>query len=190
MREDAEAAGIHTLRVEAPEGRPLPALLAPQLRLALLRLSTNAKAKALAQRALRGLAGFAKTLKVKFGDIEVGIDLEPEPGLADNGDLEHDLHALLEFVGAAVKQAGTALVLFIDEIQYVEEEQLAALITALHMTSQSRLPLMPVGAALPQLRGQMGRAKSYAERLFDFPFIGPLVARRGVSRGSRELLSA
>jgi hypothetical protein len=189
MREDAEAVGIHTIRVEAPEGRSLPALLAPQLRLALLRLSMNAKAKALAQRALRGLAGFAKALKVKFGDIEVGVDLEPEPGLADNGDLEHDLPALLEVVGAAAKQAGTALVLFIDEIQYVEEEQLGALITALHRTAQSRLPIMLVGAGLPQLRGQMGRAKSYAERLFDFPFIGPLVdadARAAISKPVHE----
>lgn len=174
MREDAESAGIHTLRIEAPEGRSLPALIAPQLRLSLLRLSKDAKAKALATRALRGLAGFAKALKVKFGDIEVGLDFDPEPGLADNGDLEHDLQALLEAVGAAAKAAGTALVLFIDELQYVEEDQLAALVTALHRTAQQRLPVMLVGAGLPQLRGQMGRAKSYAERLFDFPFIGPL----------------
>jgi AAA ATPase-like protein len=189
MREDAEAAGIQTIRVEAPEGRSLPALLAPQLRIALLRLSANAKAKSLAQRGLRGLAGFAKALKVKYGDIEVGLDLEPEPGLADNGDLEHDLQALLEVVGAAAKQAGTALVLFIDEMQYVEEEQLAALITALHRTAQSRLPVMLVGAGLPQLRGQMGRAKSYAERLFDFPFIGPLAdadARAAISKPVHE----
>src|SRR6516165_3939507 len=68
MREDAEAAGLHTLRVEAPESRSLPAILAPQLRLALLRLSRNANAKDLAQRALRALAGFAKALKVKYSD--------------------------------------------------------------------------------------------------------------------------
>jgi hypothetical protein len=189
MREDAEAAGIHTIRIEAPEGRSLPALLAPQLRLALLRLSANAKAKKLALRALRRLAGFAKALKVKFGDIEVGLDLEPEPGLADNGDLEHDLQALLELIGAAAKQAGTALVLFIDEIQYVEQEQLAALITALHRTAQSRLPIMLVGAGLPQLRGQMRRAKSYAEWRFDFPSIGRLVdadARAAISKPVHE----
>jgi hypothetical protein len=174
MREDAEAAGIQTVRVEAPEGRSLPALLAPQLRLALLRLSKNERAKKLAVRALRGLAGFAKALKVKYQDIEVGLDFDPEPGLADNGDLEHDLQALLEAVGAAAKEAGTALVLFIDELQYVEEEQLAALITALHRTAQRRLPVVLLGAGLPQLRGQTGRAKSYAERMFDFPEIGPL----------------
>lgn len=174
MREDAEAADLQTVRIEAPENRSLPALLAPQLRLALLRLSRNARAKDLATRALRGLAGFAKALKVKYQDIEVGVDFDPEPGLADNGDLEHDLQALLEVVGEAAQKAGTALVLFIDELQYVEEDQLAALITALHRTAQRRLPVVLVGAGLPQLPGQMGRAKSYAERLFDFPEIGPL----------------
>ena len=64
--------------------------------------------------------------------------------------------------------------LFIDELQYVEEPQMAALIAALHRCSQERLPVTIVGAGLPQLRGRMGEAKSYAERLFDFPEIGPL----------------
>ena len=174
MRDDAEEAGIHTMRIEAPENRSLPALVAPQLRQALLRLSRNAQAKELAQRALKGLAGFAKALKFKYADIEVGFDFDPEPGLADNGDLENDLQALLEAAGAAAQTAGTALVLFIDELQYVPEDELAALITALHRCAQRRLPLVLVGAGLPQLRGRMGRAKSYAERLFDFPEIGPL----------------
>jgi len=111
---------------------------------------------------------------MKFHDIEVGLDFEPEPGLADNGNLEHDLQALLEAAGAAAKEADTALVMFIDELQYVEEEELAALITALYRCVQRRLPVTLVGAGLPQLRGRMGRAKSYAERLFDFPEIGAL----------------
>jgi hypothetical protein len=174
MRDDAEAAGIHTIRIEAPEGRSLPALLAPQLRVALLRLSRNEKAKDLARRGLKALAGFASALKVKYEDIEVGLDFEPEPGLADNADLEHDLQELLEAVGAAAQKAGTALIMFVDELQYVPEEQLAALITALHRVTQRRLPLALVGAGLPQLRGRMGKAKSYAERLFDFPGVGAL----------------
>jgi Cdc6-like AAA superfamily ATPase len=174
MREDAEASAIETMRVEAPENRSLPSILAPQLRQALLRLSRNAHAKELATRALRGLAGFAKALKVKFHDIEVGFDFEPEPGLADNGDLEHDLQALLEATGEAAKSGGAALAMFVDELQYVEEEQLAALITALHRTAQRSLPVILVGAGLPQLPGRMGRAKSYAERLFDFPQVGAL----------------
>jgi hypothetical protein len=174
IRQDAEAEGIHTLRIEAPEGRSLPALLAPQLRQALLRLSQIATARDYAIRGLRALAGFAGKLKVSFGDIEVGIDYEPEPGLADNGDLEHDLQALFEQVGQAAKSAGTALALFVDELQYVAEPELAALITAMHRTEQRQLPVVLVGAGLPQLRGRMGNARSYAERLFDFPEIGPL----------------
>lgn len=174
MCEDARATGIQVVRLEAPEGRSLPALVAPQLRVALLALSRIAKAKQLAERGLRALAGFAKALKVKFGDIEVGLDLEPEAGLADNGDLEEDLPALLETVGAAAQAAGTAVVLFVDELQYVPEEQLAVLIAALHRCAQRRIPITMVGAGLPQLRGQTGRAKSYAERLFDFPVVGAL----------------
>lgn len=180
MRSDAENVGIQTIRIEAPENRSLPAIIAPELRLSLLKLSRNEKVKLLAQRGLKALAGFAKSLKLKYNDIEVGIDLDPEPGLADNGDLEHDLQALLETAGIAVQKAGTALVIFLDELQYVKEDELAALITALHRAAQRRLPVVLVGAGLPQLRGLMGRAKSYAERLFDFPELGhlPLDAAR------------
>lgn len=190
MRNDAEAAGIYTVRIEAPEGRSLPAILAPQLRLALLRLSKIDKARELATRALRGLAGFAKALKVKFNDIEVGFDFDPEPGLADNGDLELDLAMLLEAVGRAAKQAENALVIFIDELQYVDEDELAALIAALHRCSQQKLPVCVVGAGLPQLRGRAGNAKSYAERLFDYPEIGPLpvlAAKQALEKPAADL---
>lgn len=176
MREDARANGVQTIRIESPEGRSLPALLAPQLRQALLALSRNLRARDLAQRGLRALAGFAKSLKLKYEDIEVGLDFDPEPGLADNGDLEHDLQALLETAGQAAASADTALAMFIDELQYVKEDELAALITAMHRCAQQRLPIVLVGAGLPQLPGRMGRAKSYAERLFDFPEVGPLNA--------------
>jgi AAA ATPase domain len=174
MRNDVEKSGVHTIRIEAPESRSLPALLAPQLRLALLRLSRIGAAKDVAIRGLRALTGFASKLKITYSDIEVGLDYESEPGLADNGDLEGDLTALLEQVGIAAREANTVLVIFIDELQYVPEIQMAALISALHRCAQSQLPLTVVGAGLPQLRGQMGDAKSYAERLFDFPETGPL----------------
>jgi len=174
MREDAESVGIHTVRIEAPEGRSLPAMIAPQLRAALLRLSRHERAAERAKRALRALAGFASSLKVAYQDIEVGLDYEPERGLADNGDLESDLQALLETTGAAAREAQTALALFVDELQYVGEVELAALIVALHRAAQAREPVVLVGAGLPQLRGRMGRAKSYAERLFDFTEVGPL----------------
>jgi hypothetical protein len=189
MQDDVEGLGIHTLRIEAPEDRSLPAILAPQLRQALLRMSRNEKARDLAHRALRALAGFARALKMKYEDIEVGLDFDPEPGLADNGDLEHDLQALLESAGNAAVSINTALAIFVDELQYVPEDELAALITALHRTAQRQLPIVLVGAGLPQLRGRMGRAKSYAERLFDFPEIGSLpldAARLAIEKPIRD----
>ena len=190
MRKDAEATGIHSLRIEAPEDRSLPAMLAPELRLALLRLSRSARAKHKAERALRALAGFARATKVKYKDLEVGFDLEAEPGLADNGDLEHDLQALLEAAGEAAQAEETALVMFVDELQYVAEDELASLITALHRLAQQQLPVTLVGAGLPQLRTLTGRAKSYAERLFDFPQVGPLTpeaARYAIDKPVRDV---
>ena len=163
IRDDAEATGIFTLRIEAPENRSLPSMLAPQLRLALLKLSQRERAKELAQRALRGLAGFAKSLKFKYQDIEVGLDFDPEPGLADNGDLEADLSDLIEVVAAAAKAEESCVAIFLDELQYVPEDEMAALITALHRAAQRQLPVTMIGAGLPQIRGRMGKAKSYAE---------------------------
>lgn len=174
MQADSTQEKLRSFMVEAPEGRSLPSILAPKLRQVLLDLSRIERIKSLASRGLRALAGFTKALRIKYGDIEVGLDEEPEPGLADNGILEDDLQALLLTIGQACSEGGLALAIFVDELQYVPEKQLSALITSLHRTAQLRLPLVLVGAGLPQLRGQMGKAKSYAERLFDFPEVGPL----------------
>ncbi len=167
IRQDAEARGLHAVRIEAPEGRSLPALLAAPLRALLLKLDRLESAKLGARKALRALASFAK-LKVSYSDIEVTLDVEPEKGVADSGDLEVDLTELLMAVGEAARERDTAVILAIDEIQYVREAEMAALIAALHGVAQAQLPVAMVAAGLPQLLGQMGRAKSYAERLFEF----------------------
>ena len=160
--------GITPVNIEAPEDRSLPSILIPALRSALLRLSRKEAVKAKMSSALRALGSFAKAFKVKYSDVEFSVDMASEAGVADSGDLEGDLTDLLMAVGEAAKEADTAVVLFIDELQYIPEEQLAALISALHRTSQSQLPITLVAAGLPQLVGQTGRAKSYAERLFEF----------------------
>ena len=182
LRLDADAEGICTVRSETPENRSLPAVLAPQLRLALLHLNRTEAAKDAVLKGLRALAGFARGLKVKYHDLEVGLDAIPEPGLADNGDLEIDLTALLEQTGRAAQSANTAVVLFIDELQYVQQDQFAALIAALHRCAQGKLPVTIVGAGLPQLRALAGEAKSYAERLFEFATIGPLSTEKAAGQ--------
>ncbi len=174
IRLDAEARGIASVRMEAPEERSLPALLVPALRSALLRLSRGEALRDNLLRGMRALASFTKALKVKYQDIEFSIEADPEIGLADSSDLDTDLADLLEALGRAAGERATALVLFLDELQYVPEDQLAALIAALHSTSQQQLPITMVAAGLPQLVGRTGDAKSYAERLFEFAPIGRL----------------
>jgi len=173
LRRAAEGEGIVAVPIEAPEGQSLPSLIVPALRTALLRLDRGQAAMTLAKRGLGALARFVKAFKLSYGELEASLDLG-EPGVADNGDLEADLIDLIDVAGAAAGERGTALVLFIDELQYVPERELAALITALHRARQNDRPITLVGAGLPQLAGQMGRAKSYAERLFVFAQIGPL----------------
>ena len=172
--QDAECRGFTTLLLEAPEDRSLPGLLAAPLHSALVKMSRRAATGDAARRALGALAGFVGAMKVNFGDISIGIDFEGEPGVADSGHLDFDLSDLLTAVGEAANAQNTAVALFIDELQYVEKSQLAALIAALHRTAQRQLPVTLVGAGLPQLVAHAAAAKPYAERLFSFPEIGPL----------------
>jgi len=174
IRRDAEARGIASVRAEASEDRSLPALLAPPLRATLLRLNRGEALKDGLLRGMKTLASFARALKVKYQDIELAIDTAPEAGLADSGDLDIDLADLFVTIGKAAEERSTAITLFIDELQYVPEDQLASLIHALHNASQEQLPITMVAAGLPQLIGRTGNAKSYAERLFEFASVDRL----------------
>ena len=174
IAQETEARGFVVVSIESPEKRSVPALLIPSLRMALLKLDRIAAVGDLAKKTLRALGGFVGAMKLKYKDIEFGADLGSEPGIADSGDLEHDLISLFVELGHAAKEKRTAVVFFIDELQYVDEEEFAALITALHKCAQSQLPIALIGAGLPQLVGRAGRAKSYAERLFEYPEIGAL----------------
>ena len=187
---DADGRGCECVLIEAPEDRSLPATLAGPLNSALIRLSRSAAAADLARKARRSLAGFVRAMKVSYEDISFSLDLDGEEGVADSGDLDTDLTSLLSVAGEAARARGTALALFIDELQYVEERQLGALITALHRAAQRRLPVTLIGSGLPQLVGHVGSAKSYAERMFSFPQIGPLTgeaARRALEAPAGRL---
>lgn len=176
LKNDAESEGLICAQFEASEGQNLPAMIIPHLRSALLKLDRVAGATEVVKRAAKALGSFIGSAKIKYDDIEFGFDLGKEEGVADTGDLDYDLTELLEIIGVAAQSKNTAIILFIDELQYVPEKELAALISALHACSQKQLPVTLVGAGLPQLVGNVGKAKSYAERLFNFPVIGALNA--------------
>lgn len=164
--------GYESVILEAPEDRRLAQMLVPPLRALLLRLSRLERSKDIAKRGLGILRSFASVFKVEIGDVGFGV--QTEIGVADTGSLESDLPELLMSVAAAAKQAGRPVVLFIDELQYLSTNDLSALIYAVHKMGQKGLPFLLFGAGLPQLAGLAGEAKSYAERLFNYPDVGRL----------------
>lgn len=170
----ARNAGYHTILIEAHEGKSLAVLLAPHLRSLLFELDRAAGAGDKVRRGLAVLKSFVGAIKITVGEIDIGLDIEPEVGAADSGDLEVDLPSLFTTVGEAAQERGAAVAILIDEIQYFSTPELSALIMAMHKMQQRQLPLVLIGAGLPILPRLAGESKSYAERLFSFPEIGPL----------------
>ncbi|WP_370339417.1 ATP-binding protein [Parvularcula marina] len=158
--------------VEAPEGKRLAELLYPELHKALTRLSFINTAKSAATNAFRLLRNFSAAFKVEMGDFSVSV--EPEEISQATGDLETDLSDLFVQIAKTAVAAQKGWILMIDEVQYLEQRELSALIVAIHRINQRALPLLFFGAGLPQIAALAGAAKSYAERLFDYPEIGPL----------------
>lgn len=174
IRNLADQSGYKSVFIEAHENKPLPTLLLPPLRQLLISLDVMASVSQKVKRGLRVLKSFFNGVKVKYQDIEINMDVDPEPGVADSGDLESDLASLFLALGEAAADRGTAIALIVDELQYLSEDELSALIMAMHQISQRQLPVVLIGAGLPQLVALSGRAKSYAERLFQFSELGPL----------------
>jgi hypothetical protein len=172
--EISEQEGLKVAAIESPENGDFRVLLAVTLRRVLLefdRMGVVGTAKAAVLKALQVLKTF--TLQLPDG-ATIAIDVDALAGTADSGILSEDVTALLVAVGEAAAARQSGLLLSIDEVQYLAGDELAALITAIHRTTQLNLPVVLVGAGLPQLPGLAGDAKSYAERLFDFPEIGSL----------------
>ncbi len=174
VREIAQAQGYQAVLIEAHENKSLPQLLSPPLRQTLFALDRMQNVSGKVKRGLRVLRSFIGAVKVKVGDAEFGLDIDPETGSADSGDLEADLAELFVAVGEAAADRGTAVAIIIDELQYLTEIEMSALIMAIHRVSQRSLPLVLIGAGLPQLVGLAGKSKSYAERLFTYPEVGAL----------------
>lgn len=157
--------------------------LAMKLRLALLDLAPRAKWTDRFRRAAAALSAFTVSVDA-MGQFQAGLNIDAIEGLADHGDLVMDLTDVLVALGEAAADRERGIVLLLDEVQFLTGGQLEALIMALHKTVQRSLPLIVVGAGLPQVAQLAGEAKSYAERLFTFPTIGDL-SERDASRALR-----
>lgn len=182
--EIAEQEGLAVGFIEAPESGNFSPLLASRLRKILLGYDTRKKTSKVLK-ALRVL----KTFSLQLPDgSSVSLDVDALVGSADSGNLSDDVTDLLVAAGEAAGERESGILLAVDEVQYLTAVELGALITAIHRTTQRDLPVVLVGAGLPQLPGLAGDAKSYAERLFEFPFLGSL--EPGDARAAIEVPAA
>lgn len=166
----ASQKGLFVSRITSSNAAGLARILYSEM-LGLLRsLSTNDEAGMIAIRGLRGLAGFALGHEINCDGI--GELIDPEPGLADSGDMYNDLPALFAIIGDAARVAGNAWAIIMDDLQCLVDDDLAALISAIHRASQDRLPMVFIGGGEPQLARLVGEAAGYAERLFVFVTVG------------------
>lgn len=181
----AEGEGFLVSKVEAPEDTNLANLLFPEMRKVSRSLSGHAAAKDNAMRALGGLRNFASVFNIEFQGVKIGVEPPEAPGVAESGDMQHDLPDVFEQIGRAARAAGKAWILLIDEVQYLSQSDLSALIVSLHRVSQDGTPIVFVGAGLPQVARLAGDAKSYAERLFAYPVVdalGPAEAGKAIEK--------
>ncbi len=172
----AEEQGYQVAMMEVNEKKAFATLLLPELRKILFALDQGERVSHKVKKAFRVFKSFITTFKlnISMGSVEVGLGIEAERGIADSGDLEIDMAEIFVALGEAAQEQETAIAIIIDELQYLNEEELCAIIMAIHKISQKSLPIVMIGAGLPQLVGKAGQAKSYAERLFDYPELGAL----------------
>jgi hypothetical protein len=182
LGETADHLGFKSAIVEAHESKTLPELLVPPLRTILFALSTIENAKDKARRGLRALKG---CLKVQIGDV--GLSIDPENGLADSGDIEADLPALIVSIGEAAKDASVPVALLVDELQYLSPEEFSALKTFARFKlfrPEAYIHCGAFGPSAPNALTFNAWLPSCTRRL---PSASPRTRRRGSGKGSPTL---
>lgn len=170
----ADEEGAITDFIEVSNNDSLSRVMIATMRAALLKLDRMKNVSDKVKQGLRILKSFIGAVKIKHGDLEFSIDIDAESGVADSGTLTRDLAELFVAVGEAAKSRASSIILLIDEIQNIQEKEYEALIMAVHRVNQRKLPLLVIGAGLPLLVKLSGQAKTYAERLFEYPGVGAL----------------
>ena len=164
--------GYHVAAFEVREGYSFASALVPELRNILYELDSLSGAGEKVRRGLMVLRNFISSIKLNIG--EFSMDIEPMRGIADTGDISHDMPDLFFAAAQAAKEKNTGILLLVDEMHMLVKEEFNALILAMHILQQEQVPLVLIGAGLPTLPRLAGEAKSYAERLFDYPVIDRL----------------
>ncbi len=173
FRNIAEGRNWATVEWEVEKNTPFGPKISSQVRRALLQIAPKARWTDRAKKAASILKSFTITFNPD-GAVTAGLNVEALAGSGDSGDIAEDLTDLFVALGEAAQEMGPGVIFLLDEIQYLKSVNLEALITALHKCARRSLPVTLVGAGLPQIPRLAGEARSYSERLFQFPRIDVL----------------
>ena len=171
----AEAQSIHYEHIEIGERDSFKSNISLNVLKLIRQMSAKEKAKQYVDKALSVLKAFSIRYSQESGfSIGVDADVISAVGIADTGNFQNDLTELLIALGSIAQNQECGVALFIDEIQYLKDDEFEALIAAIHRVNQKALPLVIFAAGLPKIAKIAGDIKSYAERLFQFVSIGSL----------------
>jgi AAA ATPase domain len=173
LEEVAIEAGWVTSFGEIRRGDDFRAIMARALFNSIRQLDARRIGRRAIARLKSAFASFSATL-ASDGTVKFGFEARPAVGTADSGDLETDLVEIFQEIGKVATEGRTGVAVLLDELQLADQDDLEALVAAVHRASQKALPIAVVAAGLPTLPRALAEAKTYAERLFSFPSLGAL----------------
>ena len=167
----AEEKGIFCKHIEIEERNDFISQIAECSQSFLRKVSAKEKFRNLIQKPLEAI----KSLVVSFNPENSSFSLSVQDReLYISNNLTQSLTDVFTTIGETAYKTETPICFFIDEIQYMKQNQLGSLIAALHRTNQLGYPVMVVGAGLPKIYKMLSDEKSYSERLFLYKLIGSL----------------
>ena len=167
----AEEKGIFCKHIEIEERNDFISQIAECSQSFLRKVSEKEKFRNLIQKPLEAI----KSLVVSFNPENSSFSLSVQDReLYISNNLTQSLTDVFTTIGETAYKTETPICFFIDEIQYMKQNQLGSLIAALHRTNQLGYPVMVVGAGLPKIYKMLSDEKSYSERLFLYKQIGSL----------------
>ena len=167
----AEEKGIFCKHIEIEERNDFISQIAECSQAFLRTVSTKEKFKHLIQKPLEAI----KSLVVSFNPEDNSFSLSMQDReLYVSNNLTQTLTEVFSTIIETAQKTETPICFFIDEIQYMKQNQLGSLIAALHRANQLGYPIMIIGAGLPKIYKMLSDEKSYSERLFMYKKIDSL----------------
>ena len=167
----AEEKGIFCKHIEIEERNDFISQIAECSQAFLRTISAKEKFKHLIQKPLEAI----KSLVVSFNPEDNSFSLSMQDReLYVSNNLTQTLTEVFSTIGETAQKTETPICFFIDEIQYMKQNQLGSLIAALHRVNQLGYPIMIIGAGLPKIYKMLSDEKSYSERLFMYKKIDSL----------------